>query len=205
MIRHGQASFGKSNALYGPTAPLTDLGRRQVAALASELAAAGPIDALYTSPFARAAETAGLLSDRLGLEPVADPRLAEFELEGSTIETVKKRLDLLVWRPEHKSASGESLAEFCTRVGNFCEEVAGRHVGQRVAVVSHGGTIGAKMRWFLGIGPRAPWEHDFDVPNASVTELEYWPLGRMPGGAPRFTSLLRIGDVRHLAGLATDF
>ena len=199
MIRHGQA------ADFGRTAPLTDLGRRQVAALASELRAGEPVDTLYTSPFLRAVETAELLSDKLGLESVVEPRLAEFELAGATIETVEKRVDLLIWKPEHRSASGETLSGFCARVATFCGDMVRLHVGERVAVVSHDGTIGATIRWSLGIEPEAPWEHDFDVPNASITELEHWPSGRVKGGAPRYTALLRVGDVKHLGGIATDF
>ena len=199
LVRHGQAVG------FGRTAPLTDLGRRQAAAVASELQAAEPIDAVYTSPFSRAVETAELVSDKLGLEPVVDPRLAEFEIEGSTIESVEKRLDLLIWKPEHRSASGETLMEFCARVASVCEEIVRQHVGQRVVIVSHAGTIGAQVRWSLGIGPEARWEHDFEAPNASITELEHWPDGRVKGGAPRFTVLLRVGDVNHLGGMATDF
>ena len=199
LIRHGQA------ADFGRTAPLTDIGRRQVAALASELRAGEPFDALYSSPFSRAVETAEPLCEQLGLESVVEPRLAEYELEGATIETVKKRLDLLIWKPDHRSASGETLAEFCTRVTTFCEEVVRLHVGQRVAIVSHDGTTGAIIRWSLRIGPDAAWEHDFDIPNASITELEHWPHGRIRGGAPRYTALLRVGDVKHLTGIATDF
>ena len=172
--------------------------------LAAELRKGAPVDALYTSPFQRAVETAEIVSGEIGLEAVVDSRLAEFELEGATIEIVKKRLDTLVWKPEHRSATGETLEEFCLRVAAFCEERPRLHVGQRVAVVSHGGTIGAQIRWALGIAPDAPWQHDFDVPNASITEMEYWPRGRIAGGAPRFTDLLRFGDVRHLDELETD-
>ena len=203
LVRHGQASWSDSGD-YGRTAPLTDLGRRQVTALAREFRASGPVDALYTSPFSRAMETAELLSDAIGLEPVVEPGLAEFELAGATIENIEKRPDLLVWKPGHTSASGETLASFCARVASFCEETVRRHSGERVAVVSQGGTIGATLRWSLGIGPDAPWEHDFEAPNASITELEYWPLGRIPGGAHRYTSMLRISDVRHLGEMATE-
>ena len=200
LIRHGQAGWGNSTD-YGRATPLTELGRRQATALASELRAGEPIDVLYTSAFQRAVETAEVLSDKLGLEPVVKPRLAEFELE----ETVEKRPDLLVWKPEHRSAPGETLAGFCTRVAAFCEEIVGLHRDHRVAVVSHAGTIGAQIRWALGIPPDAPWGHDFEAPNASITELEHWPQGRIEGGAPRYTSVLRVGDVRHLGEIATDF
>ena len=204
LIRHGQASWG-AGADYGRTAPLTELGRRQAAAVASELRAGEPKDTLYTSPFSRAVETTGILSDRLGMESVVDPRLAEFEVAGVTIETMEERLDVLYWRPEHRSASGETLAEFCARVAAFCEDIVRFHGGERVAVVSHSGTIGAQIRWSLGIAPDAPWDHDFEVPNASITELEHWPRGRVKGGAPRYTALLRVGDVTHLGAIATDF
>ena len=202
FIRHGQATPG--DGPYGPTTPLSQLGRRQVAALAQVLETGEAVDAFYTSPFVRAVQTAELLRGALGLEPIADPRLAEFEVPGATAETVGERLDLQFWRPEHKSATGETLAEFCARVADFCEEAVRRHAGERVAVVSHSGTIHAKIRWALGIGPEAPWEHEFGNPNASITEIVYWPRGRVSGGAPRHAELLRIGDTTHLGAMATD-
>ena len=218
LIRHGQASGSKSGD-YGRMEPLTDLGRRQVLALATDLQRGQPVDALYTSPFSRALETAELLSDKLGLEPVVEPRLAEFEIEGVTIEAVvKRRLDVLRWKPEHRSATGETLADFCARVATFCEEIVRLHVGERVVVVCHGGTIGGIIRWSLGIGPNTPWEHGFEIPNAlttelehgfeipnaSITELEHWPDGRVKVGSPRFTVVLRVGDATHLGEIATD-
>ena len=58
--------------------------------------------------------------------------------------------------------------------------------------------------WALGIDPRSPWQHEFYLPNASITEIEYWPHGRVAGGAPRLAMFNRIGDVRHLGAMATD-
>ena len=79
LIRHGQAIWGKRGD-FGRTVPLTDLGRRQVTALASGMQAGEHVDALYVSPFRRAVETADILAHKLGLEAVVDLRLAEFEL-----------------------------------------------------------------------------------------------------------------------------
>ena len=202
LVRHGQAGWD-NNGEYGRAAPLTDLGRAQAAALASEFGVAAGVTALYTSPFPRAVNTADAISETLGLEPVVDPRLAEFELEGVTLENAKKQ-HLLIWKPDHGGASGETLADFCIRVQTFHKETARAHLGERVAIVSHVGTIVATLRWSLGISPNAPWENDFEVPNASITELEHWPRGRVSGGAPRYTALKRVGDVTHLGELATD-
>jgi hypothetical protein len=31
----------------------------------------------------------------------------------------------------------------------------------------------------MGITPDSPWQQEFDVANASITELEFWPRGRI--------------------------
>ena len=203
LCRHGQATFVPGGAPNHSAPPLSQLGRRQAAALASELQCGPPIDALYTSPFVRARETADVVGHALDLEPGTDSRLAEYQVPGATLETIRDRPDLLVWKPEHRSADGETLEAFCARVAGFCQDVVRGHVGQRVAVVSHDGTIGAQLRWALGIGPASPWEHDFDIANASISELQHWPRGQVPDGAPRYTALLRVWDVSHLGGMAT--
>ena len=53
-------------------------------------------------------------------------------------------------------------------------------------------------------GPRSPWQHEFDLPNASITEIEFWPMGRIVDGAPRYAVLPRIGDARHLGTDVSD-
>lgn len=203
LIRHGQARAIDGGATFGPTPPLSPLGRRQVASLASALRSYEPIDFLYTSPFTRAVQTADILGTELGLEQQTDPRLAEYQIPGATVETVQN-VDLLFWKPEHESATGETLEQFCGRVASFCDNVVRTHAGKRVAIVSHAGTIGAQLRWSVGMKPEASWEHDFETANASISVLEHWPYGRIKGGAPRYTSLLRVGDTDHLGDMATD-
>jgi len=150
-------------------------------------------------------ETAAALVEQLGLEAMIDRRLAEFEVD-MTVETPPDaRPDLLVWHPDHAGADGETLAQFGARVREFHEEAVARHPGQRVAVICHEGTIQATLHWSLGMDARSPWQHEFnDLRNASITEIEFWPEGRMAGGAPRYFVLKRIGDVGHLEGLVTD-
>ena len=203
LIRHAQARAGDSSRL-GPDTPIGELGRLQVATLASTLAAAAPPAAVYTSPLPRALQTASLLCERLGLEAVLDPGLTEFEMGTQEIEAILERPDLLIWHPEHRAADGETLLEFSARVAAFCDEVVERHPDERVAVVSHAGTIDATLRWALGITPDSPWQHEFDIANASITELEFWPRGRVRGGAPRYAVLRRVGDVTHLGDLVSE-
>ena len=203
LIRHGQALATPGGGADDSTPPLSQLGRRQVAALASELRSGEPIDVLYTSPFTRAAQTAEILADELGLEPQTDPRLAEFRIPGAIAKTVEDRPDLLVWKPEHESSSGETLEQFGGRVASSCADIVGKHAGRRVAIVSHAGTIDAQLRWSVATNPGAPWDHEFVIANAAVSVLEHWPHGRVRGGAPTYTALPRIGDVEHLGEMVT--
>ena len=204
LVRHGQAR--SSDGSYGVETPLSDLGRRQADALAAELSTRGAATAVYTSPFPRAVQTSAPICERLGLEAIVDERLAEFALVGYRPEEIlQKRPDLLVWRPEHRAVEGgETVRDFSARVVAFCDEAVERHRGEHVAVVSHAGTIDAVLRWSLGLAPDTPWQHEFDVSNGSITELEVWPRGRTKGGAPRYAAIRGVGDVGHLGGLVSE-
>ncbi len=204
LVRHGQAR--SSDGSYDHETPLSDLGRRQADAVADRLAAEPSYAAVYTSPYARAVETAAPLCERLGVEPIVDQRLREFELgEMSVPEFIESRPDLLVWQPDHRGKpDGGTLGEFAARLAAFCDDTVGRHAGERVVVTAHAGTIDAMIRWAVGLPPSSPWEHEVDLANGSITEIEYWPRGRVPGGAPRYAVLVRVGDTAHLGDLASD-
>ena len=203
LVRHGQARAPDGNS-YGRATPLSQLGRLQAAALAEEIVGVEPPVAVYTSPLPRAVETATALCEQLGLKAIVDRRLTEFELGTQPLASILERPDLLIWQPEDRAADGETLREFSARVAAFCDEVVERHLRERVAVVSHAGTIDASLRWSLAMAAATPWEHEFDIGNASITEIEFWPHGRIRGGALRYAVLRRIGDVQHLGHLISE-
>ena len=203
IVRHGQRDSSRLRRI-NLNPPLSALGRRQAVAVAAALLNGPALDAVYTSPLARALETATVIADHLGLETSIDDRLAEFQVDLDAETSPPGRPDLLAWHPDHAGTDGVTLAEFASRVAEFHSEVVERHPGQRVAVISHAGTIDATLRWALGIDPRSPWQHEFDLPHASITEIEFWPQGRIVGGAPRYAVLNRIGDARHLGAMSTD-
>ncbi|MGH3146386.1 MAG: histidine phosphatase family protein [Rubrobacter sp.] len=203
LIRHGQARADDGS--YDENTPLSELGRLQAARLAYTLAAGARPAAVYASPYPRALETAAPLCLKLGVQPVVDPDLAEFQFESGSFESIQQRPDLIVWRPERRGVEGgETLGGFSARVSIFCEEVVGRHQGERVAVFARSGTIDAAIRWALGFPPDSPWQHEFGLATASVTEVELWPSGRVPGGAPRYSVIRRTGDVAHLGDLVSE-
>jgi len=73
LVRHGRAAAG----FDGHIDPgLDDLGRAQALSTAAILAPLGPL-AIYSSPLARARETAIPLSQQWGIEPVIEHRVTE--------------------------------------------------------------------------------------------------------------------------------
>jgi broad specificity phosphatase PhoE len=203
LVRHGQAR--SPDGTYGPQAPLSALGRRQAAAAAEVLVQESAIAAIYSSPWPRALETATILGDRLGCPPMVEDRLAEFEMGTAPLSSTENRPDLFFWQADHRGVpGGETLRAFGARVAAGIEGIVRLHLRERVVVVSHAGTMEAVLRWAVGLSPEAPWQHEFNLPNASLTELECWPGGRVEGGAPRYVSVGAVGATAHLAGLVTD-
>ncbi|CAN5737687.1 histidine phosphatase family protein [soil metagenome] len=203
LIRHGQARA--SDGSYDENTPLTELGHRQSGQLADALTARTRPVVAYSSPYPRALETATPLCQQLAVRPCVDPRLAEFQLGTGSFESIQQRLDLLLWRPEHRGVeNGETLGEFSARIAAFCNEVVERHPREDIAVFAHSGTIDAAIRWALGFPLDSLWQHEFVLATASITEIEFWPHGRIRGGAPRYSVIQRIGDVAHLGGLYSE-
>ena len=203
LVRHAQARNAPGTSY--DDAPLSARGKAQAAAVARACAARAP-DAIYTSPAIRARETVNQVGAAAGLPMTIDERLIEYRF-GSisdpnlTMEQLRERRDdLLAWHPDRKLApDGETIREFAERVMAVTDEIVTRHLGRRVVIVSHAGTIDVTMRWAIGISPGTPVLHDFPIANASISELIHWPHGRMTGGAPRYTEFVSVGSLDHLA------
>jgi broad specificity phosphatase PhoE len=133
LVRHGETDWNAAGRLQGRTdRPLNDYGRVQAKKLAEQLQGDG-ITAIYASDLARARETAEILGERLGLRIVTDADLRERNWgtwEGLT--------------PEERLAvqfDGETTEEHRERTLRAVRRIADRHPGQRVVVVTHGGSM----------------------------------------------------------------
>jgi broad specificity phosphatase PhoE len=133
LVRHGETDWNASGRLQGYTdRPLNARGRAQAKALADQLAGE-EIAAVYASDLARARETAEIVGERLGLTVVIDADLREKNWgtwEGLTSE---ERL--------HVEFEGETTEAHRERVLRAVRRIVDRHPGQRVVVVTHGGSL----------------------------------------------------------------
>jgi broad specificity phosphatase PhoE len=204
LVRHAQARA--SDDSYDNDTRLSALGQRQAAAAAQVLLERPAPSAIYASPYPRCVETAEPLCQGLGQPPRLDGRLREFEMEKGTLAMVLSRPDLFIWDCSHRGkANGETLTEFSDRVSRCLSEIAHQHLGAEVVLFTHSGVIDAAVRWLVGLPAEAPWMHELPLSNASITEVEFWPRGRVEGGAPRYAALLRIADTRHLVDCCSEF
>lgn len=82
LLRHGETDWSQVNGrhwigLANDLAPLTDQGRQQAADAALRIATLRPA-VLLTSPMTRALETAGIISRRVGIDPIVNIDLREW-------------------------------------------------------------------------------------------------------------------------------
>ena len=133
LVRHGETDWNAAGRLQGHTdRPLNDYGRRQARELADRLAGDG-IQAVYASDLARARETAEILGARLGLEVAVDPDLREKDWGTWEGLTSDERV--------HVEFEGESTEAHRERVLRAVRRIVAAHPEERVAVVTHGGSL----------------------------------------------------------------
>ena len=176
LARHGETTENRERRFQGQKdVPLNDHGREQARALA-EQAAAESLAALYTSPLVRAAETARIVGERIGLEPRPDERLKEVDV-GAWQDRLKddvKREDPEGWAAferageEFRFPEGESFAEQQERVIAALVEITQR--GELPAlVVCHRGVVRCALAHTHRRGLAT--YHEWRVPNAELIRL----------------------------------
>ena len=197
LLRHGEADWNNEGRVQGHSdTPLNANGIAQARQLAARVAAEESFAALYASPLARARVTAEIVAQEYGIAPVLDDRLKEQclgKFEGLTDTEFEQRFPgaLAAWRadPLRSPLPGQEKRDaFQQRVQAFLDDLRARHTdGMRVAVVTHGGTIGMMLATLIGldIGKRFPFWFD----NASLSRVD------LSGGRVR---LRLLNDTCHL-------
>lgn len=147
LIRHGETDWNRQRRIQGSTdVPLNAVGMAQARAAGLSLIGTDYV-ALYTSPQVRAVETARIIAETLGMgEPIvrADLRERSFgPAEGLTDPEIRERFPDGI--PDQESR--DSVVD---RVLPVLQEIADRHPGDAVLVVTHGAVISSLVRRLSG-------------------------------------------------------
>ena len=184
IVRHGDALPGPDELIPSGVyddLPLSSIGREQAQALAARLA---PLhfDAMYSSPLRRCRETAAPLAERWGMTPTIVNDIREIRLgdirplpnDKQDIASLSKALQerqVDIIRVAGESGHWDSIENsepskaFRQRVVHALDEIANKHIGERIIAFAHGGVINAYAAEVLGL------EKDFFFPaaNTSIT------------------------------------
>ena len=192
LIRHGEAECNVSRVVGGRKgcSGLTDLGYRQVAALADRLYESAELrsaTAIYASVLPRAVETAERLRPVVGSGPAALGPVRERcdlcelhpgEADGMEWEDVVASFGVPDWDRDPTqpiAPGGESWSEFVVRASDAVRDVVRSHPGELVVAAVHAGVIEATMIAFLGIAPEVYRRGWVRIVHASMTEWEFVP------------------------------
>ncbi len=173
LIRHGETTSNAEGRVQGHLdVPLSDRGQREASLLADRLAGM-PIQALYASTLQRALHTARTVAQRIEVDVLEREFLMERdvgELSGLTGEEIGDKFP--AWREHRYLTNAQDIVPGYEGDEAFNERVIPNllalieaHAEQEIAVVTHGGVIGAFCRHVLGITKR----RSANIDNASLT------------------------------------
>ena len=195
LVRHGQSVSNAVRRFQGvQDVPLSDLGRRQAAAVGAALRARS-FAHVYASPLGRARHTAEIILAGRDVPLTFVEGLRELSLgdwEGRTVEEVRALpgdpYARWVRDPvEYLPPSAEPLDAVQQRVLFAMNRIAAAHPdGEDVLVVAHGGVISAYLAHCLGLPLSGIWR--LTLSNASVSSV----------APPR---VLTLNDTAHLAAI----
>lgn len=167
----------------------------------AEALAESSLAAVYTSPLARAVETATAVADAQRLVPIQVDELREIdfgEVDGLTFDALPAEVQAgLLGEPmQMRFPGGETFGELQERVCRAIDRLVAGHPDATVAVVTHAGSIRAALAAWLQIRGEAIFRVDQRYAAVNVVDwIDGIPLvrlvngeagaGRIDAGAPR--------------------
>lgn len=192
LIRHGRSADVIPGTAGAGDPPLHTEGVEQAKRLDERLKDK-KIHAVFSSHLSRARQTAAPLAARRGLvttefEDLEEVRLGDWaegefrrrvaERDPEYLEWTKRR----TWDGIPNAEGDRSLRE---RVASVVEQLAAKHRGETIAVVAHGGAIGA----FVAHALQMPFSLWMTCENTSITKVRIGADG---------THVVTVNDVHHL-------
>lgn len=184
IVRHGEAHCNRNQVIGGPAGcrGLTTEGRAQIRRLGGRLRDQYPgLDAIYTSPLPRAAESAWILAEATGLSTTTVEDLREQDhgaADGRTwTHAVRDFGSIPALEPDRPLApGGETWRSYLQRVTTAIVRIVRRHPGQHTLIVGHGETSDAAFQHFLQLPADSRAHAAFALHNAAMSIWQRQPL-----------------------------
>ena len=174
LVRHGRPLIDPDKP---PTTwPLCPDGRDAVAKLAEKIASYKP-SAIASSPEPKAAETAEIIADALGLKVELDEGLHEHKrpaLAFGTEEAFRARIAQVFAEPAKPVAGGESVEQACERLAKAIAE----HPARPLVAVTHGTVLSHYVARKLGLDAHDLWR-SLHTPDAFVLDADGGLIARI--------------------------
>jgi probable phosphoglycerate mutase len=179
LIRHGETVWNRERRMQGHSdSPLSDTGELQARLLAQRMKSID-FTSLYCSDSGRAHRTARRVAEATGHALIVEPRLRERHFgvfEGLTGPEMQAQHPAAYARfksrdPHYAVPGGESAVAFRDRALACLIEIAERHAGELVVLVTHGLVCDIAYRTANGIDLMAPRE--FDLVNAGINRFRF--------------------------------
>lgn len=173
LLRHPETEANVKGLWTGRgNTPFTDLGLLQIELLAEEIVRFAP-DSIFSSPLERTVTVAKRAAAAIGIPAHVDERFTELDFgaaEGLTIEEAHAIGIDFDFRSQDTPVApgGESRRDILVRTAAAIDEVL--DVGDRVAIVTHGGVFRAALVHVLRLPTEAIWA--FHIRNGQVAELQ---------------------------------
>ncbi len=200
LIRHGEAEHMVSDLTGGwSQTPLTEKGRDQVRALATRLERdLERVDyAFYCSDLKRARQTADIIAEAVGREPIPSRELREFN-NGVAADRAEEEIahlyrppsePIMDWQPYPEA---ETWRRFYRRITAFMNDLYAVE-SRPTLIVSHGGTIVNLVAWWIRLEEASLSYTTFHTSPASLSVLNVTPLNER--------AVERLNDTAHLRNL----
>ena len=176
IIRHGETVLNTRGVFRGRAdVELNERGLEQARAL-SKVLSEPELDAVYSSPMARALRTAEEVAKCHGIEPIVDEAFNNIDLgewQGVEKSAVERDFPELwrLWRDDPDSLripGGETLASVRERAYLRTVELVREHEGRRFAVVSHRSVAKLLAGALMGLDAGYFWSFYLDNAGFSI-------------------------------------
>ena len=199
FIRPGETDWNRQGRWQGWVAiPLNQHGQQQAKRLAKYVRNIG-MGVLYSSDLRRAVETAEILAEQLGYQPVSDSRLRERNngmWQGLTLDEMRawyadEYAQVLDDPDGYRVPGGESRDDVRERAQAAFNDIITQADVETVGIISHTTVIHALLRLLVP---------DLQASELAVSNMSVTTIARRDDGT---WTLVTADDVMHLEGLPT--